>query len=94
MNQDCKEKIDVGHYYGDLGIAFFRGRGGGVKWAHHVAPLSRITKVETQYIIISSILAKWTELNMGINLPLVKKPPFQYFAMEQFGFLIFSTIQG
>ena len=26
------------------------GGGGGVKWAHHVAPLSRITKVETQYI--------------------------------------------
>ena len=92
MNQDCKEKIDVGHYYGDLGIAFFRG--GGVKWAYHVAPLSRITKVETQYIIISRILTKWTELNMGINLPLVKKPPFQYFSMEQFGFLIFSTIQG
>ena len=72
----------------------FFGGGGGVKWAHHVAPLSRITKVETQYIIISSILAKWTELNMGRNFPLVKKPPFQYFSMKQFGFLIFGTIQG
>ena len=72
----------------------FFGGGGGVKWAHHVAPLSRITKVETQYIIISSILAKWTELNMGIDFSLVKKPLFQYFSMEQFGFLIFSTIQG
>ena len=30
---------------------------------------------------------------MGINFPLVKKPPFQYFSMEQFAFLIFSTIQ-
>ena len=74
-------------------LFFFRG-GGGVKWAHHVAPLSRITKVETQYIIISSILAKWTELNMGIDFPLVKKAPFQYFSKEQFGFLMFSTIQG
>ena len=73
---------------------FFGGDGRGLKWEHYVAPLSRITKVETQYIIISSILAKWTELNMGINFPLVKKPPFQYFSMEQFVFLIFSTIQG
>ena len=73
---------------------FFGGGGRGLKWEHYVAPLSRITKVETQYIIISSILAKWTELNKGINFPLVKKPPFQYFSMEQFVFLIFSTIQG
>ena len=35
MNQDCKEKIDVGHYYGDLGIAFFRG-GGGVGSNEHI----------------------------------------------------------
>ena len=34
MNQDCKEKIDVGHYYGDLGIAFFRG--GGVGSNEHI----------------------------------------------------------
>ena len=31
---------------------------------------------------------------MGIDFPLVKKAPFQYFSMEQFGFLMFSTIQG
>ena len=31
---------------------------------------------------------------MGIDFPLVKKPPFQYFSMKQFGFLLFGTIQG
>ena len=29
IDQDCYEKIDVGHYYGDLGIVFFRGGRGG-----------------------------------------------------------------
>ena len=97
MDQDCYEKIDVGHYYGDLGIVFFWGGESNEHiMLHHFHVI--INNNNNTWNNNNTLLFQVSWLNersfMGINFPLVKKPHFQYFSMEQFGFLIFSTIQG